>query len=83
MRNALCLKMGSLSLAPCIPIYPEDGALWITFPSVSVSRSRELPGPEVPGFQNLSPPPDMVMSALGKMLKDFGAPVRCSMDFPL
>lgn len=52
MRNALCLKMGSLSLAPCIPIYPEDGALWITFSSVSVALSRLLPGPAVPGFQN-------------------------------
>ena len=52
IRDARCLKMGSLSLAPCMPRYPEDGALCITFSSVSVALSRLLPGPAVPGFQN-------------------------------
>jgi hypothetical protein len=49
-----CLKIGSLSRAEEID---EEymGADCMTFSSVSVALSSVLPGPVVPGFQNLRP----------------------------
>jgi hypothetical protein len=51
-HNKLCLNMGSRSLAVWIEYEAEVGADWTTFSSVSDARSRVLPGPDVPGFQN-------------------------------
>ena len=48
----LCLNIGNLSLADCTEIDAGSGADETILPSVSVTRSKELPGALVPGFQN-------------------------------
>jgi len=46
------LYIGNRSRADCTETEDDNGAEEITLPSVSVARSRELPGATVPGFQN-------------------------------
>lgn len=56
----LCLKIGKRSRADDIETEAPKGADESTLPSASVARSRVLPGPAVPGFQNCRED-DMIM----------------------